>query len=111
MPQRRGEVSRLVFRKGFLKNAKAMAQQTFLITERDTDYNEEFTRRPDGSVVETIPMRWVRKLDDPNTIDTNIIGSVADMLEMALSFNMKQQFVPIMEAINFQLYGGFSGIG
>jgi hypothetical protein len=101
----------LWLRKGFLKNAKAVFQESWFITERDTDYNEEFTRRPDGSIVETIPIRWIRKLDDPNIIDTNIVGSVAEMLEMALSFNMKQHLVPIMELVNFKLYGGFSGIG
>lgn len=111
MPQRRAKNNRLLFRKDFLDNAKFMIQSSFGITERDTNYNEEFTRRPDGSIVETIPIRWIRKLDNPNQIDTNIIGSVAEMLEMATNFNLKQQFLPIMEAINFKLYGGFAGIG
>lgn len=111
MPQRRAKSSRLLFRKDFLSNAKSMIQQAFSITERDTEYNEEFTRRPDGSVVETVPLRYLNKLEDPNTIDTNIIGSVAAMLEMATSFNQKQSFLPIMEALNFKLYGGFAGLG
>jgi hypothetical protein len=66
--------------------AATVGFDTFNFTERDTRYNEEMTTRPDGTVVETIPQRWVQPLEDPTMVCTDVIGSVAMFYEMACNF-------------------------
>ena len=35
-------------------------------TEEDVTTNQDLARRPDGSVVNNIPVRFIRRLDNPN---------------------------------------------
>lgn len=110
MPQMRGSNDKMLFRKHVWSNFKTILSNKLYINERDTEFNEDFSIRPDGSIVETIPMRWInpKTLDDPSTINTNIIQSVSMMYEMALQYNLKAEKVPIFELIQFQLYGGYN---
>lgn len=107
MPQIRSANNKLLFRKHVWSSTKAMFNNTFYVNERDTEFNEDFSVRPDGSIVETIPMRWINKLDDPSIISTNIIQSVSQMYEMAIQYSKKSELVPVMELMQFQLYGGY----
>lgn len=99
MPQRRDRSSHLITRLG---SFKAIMSNLFKVNENDVQFNEEFTTHADGTIVETIPVRWVKALQDPTMISTDIIGSVIDFYEMALNFREKQAIAAMGEALKLQ---------
>lgn len=109
LPQRRDELGSISTRKHGAKAWWNAIKGEFKVNETDVDYNEEFTRRPDGSFVETIPLRYIRDLEDKNMIDTDIVSLLTDFTEMAQNFENKQAMQPLWELVGFQLRGGFAG--
>lgn len=105
MPQMLERTANFLFR-NIRGNFFSSIKQGFTLTNRDTLYNEEVTLRPDGTPVTTIPLRWIRKLEDPSKISTDIIGSVVAYYEMALNFKLKSQILPIVENIALRTEGG-----
>ena len=101
----------LIFRNGLKTGlvAATFGFDTFGITERDTRYNEELTTRPDGTIVETIPQRWIQDLDDPTKVCTDVIGSVSMFYDMACNFANKSKVAPMFNALLMQLEGGIEG--
>lgn len=99
MPQRRDRSSHLITRLG---SFKAIMSNLFKVNENDVQFNEEVTTHADGTVVETIPVRWVKKLEDPKMVSTDILGSVIDFYEMALNFREKQAIAAMGEALKLQ---------
>lgn len=79
----------------------------FIVTEDDTEYNENFATRPDGSIVQSVPLRWIKRLDDPKMISTDIIATVLQFYEMALNYNAKNEIAPYAELMLSQISGGF----
>lgn len=109
MPQMRDRDAKLIFRnRHILNNIGASVADAFNITERDTRYNEDFSQRPDGSYVETIPIRWVTRLKDPTIISTDILASVTMFYEMANNYKNKADINPLLQTILFQTQGGFT---
>jgi len=94
---------------GLLTRDKNIAERLLSVTENDIEFNETYAIRPDGSEVETIPIRFVKRLDDPTAVSTSLIHSVSSFYEMALNYNQKEKLAPIVENIQFMLSGGFSG--
>lgn len=94
---------------GLLTRDKNISDQLLSITENDVQFNESFAVRPDGTEVETIPIRFVRRLDDPTSVSTDLINSVSTFYEMALNYKQKEKLAPIVENIQFELSGGFNG--
>ena len=109
MPQMRDRDVKMLFRnRHILTNLGASVADAFSITERDTRYNEDFAQRPDGSYVETIPIRWVTRLKDPSIISTDILSSVTMFYEMAQNYRNKADINPLLQMFLFQTQGGFS---
>ena len=111
LPQMRDRDAHMLFRHGIGNGivAATFGFDTFNFTERDTRYNEEMTTRPDGTIVETVPQRWVQPLDDPSMTCTDVIGTVAMFYEMACNFQNKSKLAPMFQALQLQLEGGVEG--
>lgn len=62
----------------------------------------------DGTIVDTIPIRWVNSVEG-NTIDIDLISSVSDLYQESLKYKYRSEIAPLMEAIHFSLTGGYSG--
>ena len=109
MPQMRDRDAKLIFRnRHLLTNMGASIADAFTITETDTKYNESLSERADGSLVETIPIRWVSKMKDPSIICTDIVKSVTLFYEMAQNYKNKAEVNPMLQAMLFQVQGGYS---
>ena len=117
MPQRLAPKSS-VYGRAFLQGGKtgfrtfkSALEYTFhdlyRFDNRDVEVNNEVITRADGTTVETIPSRWIRKLDDPNMIDTDLVSSVIDFYNESLRFKYRSQLEPVMEAMYFKLTGGY----
>lgn len=71
----------------------------FAEKDGDVSTNWDLPRRPDGSVVNNIPIRFVKRLDDPSLISTDVLGSVITYYDMALNYSLKSENLPALELI------------
>ena len=65
---------------------KYVVTDQFKIKDDDTDYVDSFEQRPDGSKIKLIPTRFMKMLDDPKMITSDVVGSVIQYFEMAENY-------------------------
>lgn len=80
-----------VTREGIGFDSKIMEQ------DQDVSTNWDLPRRPDGSIVNNIPIRFIKRLEDPSIISTDVIGAVLIYFDMALNYKMKSENLPALE--------------
>lgn len=74
-----------------IDNIAYVLKDNLMIKDDDTDYNLSNATRPDGSVIKHIPTRFIKMLDDPTKITTDVVGSVIMFYHMADNFkNMSE---------------------
>lgn len=107
MPQITDDTSSLIARNlghGNVKGAVGSVSQNFTITENDVDiYREDRALRPDRSVVETVPIRYIKDLRNPAEISCDILKTVMQFYEMSINFDRKSKTVPIVESLIEQM--------
>lgn len=115
MPQIHGNSVEMMWGRGFgpLGIAKSIgyaAGQFSQINETDTEFDmsmsDDLAMRPDGTKVGVIPIRYVKTLDDPEHISTDIIGSVMSYWMMAENFRLVSQLTPDLELIRDSVNNG-----
>ena len=106
LPQR--EASNLWLRRNPISSFKTEWNQFFNFTTLDVDVNDNIYFRPDGTIVETVPSRWINRISDSNNIDTDLVSSVSDFLTESIKYKYRQKLSPLMEAFKFELQGGFN---
>lgn len=93
----------IMMRKFFSRFGKNLAywfNRWFMPNESDVDlvqYN--YTKRPDGSDIKNIPVRYLQMLEKPEYISTNIIGNVVLFWKMAENYKVKSKSAPKVQAI------------
>lgn len=70
-------------------------------TTDDVSTNTDLARRPDGSVVNNIPIRFINKLDNPAVQSTDVLGSVIMYYNMACNYSNKSKNLPTLELIKY----------
>lgn len=112
MPQITADSSDIISRnlaKANIKGVIGSVSQHFTITENDGDlYREDLPTRPDGSIVETVPIRYVSTLENPADINCNIVQTVTQFFAMAENFKLKSKTVPVCNALISRMKGGLS---
>lgn len=115
MPQIHGSSVEMMWGRGFgpLGIAKSIgyaAGQFSQINETDTEFDmsmsDDLAMRPDGTKVGVIPIRYVKTLDDPEHISTDIIGSVMSYWMMAENFRLVSQLTPDLELLHESVNNG-----
>lgn len=115
MPQIHGNSVEMMWGRGFgpLGIAKSIgyaAGQFSQINETDTEFDmsmsDDLAMRPDGTKVGVIPIRYVKTLDDPEHISTDVIGSVMSYWMMAENFRLVSQLTPDLELIHESVNNG-----
>lgn len=115
MPQIHGNSVEMMWGRGFgpLGIAKSIgyaAGQFSQINETDTEFDmsmsDDLAMRPDGTKVGVIPIRYVKTLDDPEHISTDIIGSVMSYWMMAENFRLVSQLTPDLELLHESVNNG-----
>lgn len=71
----------------------------FAEQDKDVSTNWDLPRRPDGTVVNNIPIRFIKRLEDPKLISTDVIGSVMMYYDMAMNYALKSQNLPSLELL------------
>lgn len=72
-------------------------------TTDDVSTNTDLARRPDGTVVNNIPIRFISKLDNPAVQTTDVLGSVIMFYDMACNYASKSQNLPTLELIKYAI--------
>ena len=71
----------------------------FAEQDKDVSTNWDLPRRPDGTVVNNIPIRFVKRLEKPYLISTDVIGSVMMYYDMAMNYSLKAKNLPSLELL------------
>lgn len=84
----------------FASNLRSVFNRFANATEIDTDYYiPEYNRRPDGSTIKNIPIRYINRIDDSRNISSDLAGGVIAMLKMATNYNVKSKHISKFESI------------
>ena len=78
------------------------AKRLFFINETDTEINIDYQLRPDGTRSMNIPVRYIRRLDDPRKINTDILSSVIDFYTMSVNYKNKSKHLSEVQAILYR---------
>lgn len=68
-------------------------------TDREATTNMDIPRRPDGTYVNNIPIRYVRRIEDRRLLTTDVIGSIIEFYNMAYNFKHKSENLSKLEII------------
>lgn len=92
MPQISARLAQALYRKDTLVGKIGYLLEDFVSTkEDDLDYIEQNTM-PNGDPIRVIPTRFVKMLEDPNTISTDAVYAVMQYYNMALNYkNMSEK--------------------
>jgi hypothetical protein len=69
------------------------------IKDDDVDFVEEYALRPDNTPIKHIPTRFIKMLDDPSMITSDVVGSVIEYFSMADNFNEMSKVSDDLEMI------------
>lgn len=70
-------------------------KRAFTVNESDVDINIDYELRPDGSRSMNIPIRFIRRLDNPNEINSDVLGTVIEFYEMSVNYKNKSEVLPV----------------
>lgn len=75
------------------RNLVEFIRREFSVVENDTEFRpiDDKAKRPDGSDIENIPVRFIERLDKPEYISADVAGSVIQMYHMAQNFKVKSR--------------------
>lgn len=65
----------------------------------DVETNFDLPRRPNGEVVQNIPIRWVQRLKDQRLLTTDLIGSTIAFYNMAENYALKSDVIAPLELV------------
>lgn len=70
-------------------------------TTDDVSTNVDLARRPDGTVVNNIPVRFIDPLKNRSVQTTDVLGSVIMFYNMACNYESKSKNLPTLELIKY----------
>jgi hypothetical protein len=99
LPQERARFGQVMGRRrNVFKNIGFQLSSWWEINETDEWFNNDYQTRPDGSRMDFIPVRFIKRLDRPEYISSDVCGSVIDFFEMARNYEVKSKVIPQFEA-------------
>ena len=94
-----GAMTQILSQDNVLKGLGYSFKDTFTIKDDDTQYNVDKALDPDGSRIRLVPTRYMRKLDNPEALTNDIVGSVIAYYGMATNYQEMSSIAPEMELI------------
>ena len=104
IPQISARMMEMVRRRGDLKESvKFISKDMLGVNNDDSDYVNEFAKRPDGSYIKFVPTHFLEMLEDTNMITSDLIGAYTMYHEMAENYKQMNAIAPDMELVVHQL--------
>lgn len=97
LPQQGAYTSQMFHRNKWWNIGKPLAywfKRRYSVNEQDTDINVDYELRPDGTRSMNVPVRYLKRLDNSNEINSDILGSVMDFYEMSINYKNKSEALP-----------------
>lgn len=85
--------------KGLINSLDYVMKSSFSVNENDDEINDDFTTMPDGTRLNSIPIRFVQMLDKPEFITRDVVGSVIAYYYMALNYKSKSEIEPLLNQL------------
>lgn len=83
-----------------VKGLTSFLNDKVTINNDDADYaTTEALMRPDKSKLKFVPTHYVRTLDEPNAIASDIVGITSEYFRMAENYRAMSELAPVMETI------------
>ena len=99
LPQMRGRTGQILGRRrNIFKSIGYQLSSWWEINETDEWMNNDFQTRPDGSRIDFVPIRFIKRLERPEYISSDVVGSVISFFEMAKNFEVKSKTASQFEA-------------
>jgi hypothetical protein len=78
-------------RRGWKTTIQDLYESATTVEENDESMRtkEDYVTNPDGSVATDVPLKYVRKLKNPEKITTDIVGAVILFANMAINYKNK----------------------
>ena len=92
-----GAMTQILSQDNVLKGLGYSFKDTFTIKDDDTQYNVDKALDPDGSRIRLVPTRYMKKLDNPEALTNDIVGSVIAYYGMATNYQEMSSIAPEME--------------
>ena len=100
LPQIEGNaMTQILSQDNVLKGLGYAFKDTFTIKDDDLQYNVDKALDPDGSRIRLVPTRFMKKLENPEALTNDIVGSVIAYYGMAENYNQMSSIAPEMELI------------
>lgn len=100
LPQMTARALQMISRQdNVFKGLKYAAKDALAIKDDDVDFVEEYALRPDNTPIKHIPTRFIKMLDDPSMITSDVVGSVIEYFSMADNFNEMSKVSDDLEMI------------
>lgn len=102
LPQMRASdlaITSRIFSRGIFKTIGRIFTNNFIANETDDDILDDFTTLPDGTRVNSVPVRFIDTLPDMTTLTTDVAGSIVAYYHMATNYFFKQEVAPIYQAL------------
>ena len=94
LPQMRGRTGQILGRRrNIFKSIGYQLASWWEINETDEWMNNDYQTRPDGSRIDFVPIRFIKRLEKPEFISSDVVGSVISFYEMANNFEVKSKMV------------------
>ena len=103
LPQMSGSMYKYMQSDGVIKGFLSNVRQGIVKETDDIGFVDAPTSRPDGSEQRMIPTYFIDKLEDPDKITNDLVGSVIAYFKMAENFKQKTEIQPDLEVIKMQL--------
>lgn len=99
LPQMRGRTGQILGRRrNIFKSIGYQLASWWEINETDEWMNNDYQTRPDGSRIDFVPIRFIKRLEKPEFISSDVVSSVISFYEMANNFEVKSKVVGKFEA-------------
>lgn len=99
LPQMRAATHQVLGRRrNIFKSIGYQLSSWWEINETDEWMNDDYQTRPDGSRIDFIPIRFIKRLERPEYISSDVCGSVIQFFEMAQNYKIKAAHVARFEA-------------
>lgn len=99
LPQMRGRTGQILGRRrNVFKSIGYQFSSWWEINETDEWMNNDYQTRPDGSRIDFVPIRFIKRLERPEYISSDVVGSTISFFEMAKNFEVKSKVASQFEA-------------
>lgn len=100
LPQRTGTIFNYIGAKGVMSGVKNYMLDAFAITPDDELHGMKVENRPNGTEINILPTMYTTMLNDPSTLNHDLVGSLIRYYKMACNYDNKKKVAPQLNLVD-----------